>query len=195
MHPKSTESRVSEWIQQHFSTSLLALNFHYSIPATVLYSPKLGKTPSTSKTVHYIYELHKTTRIKQAHATSKFGTSTCSNSEKTYLSSLTCYQLGIHVQVVCTSIYHLTLSSFSLFEPKAHNKVGMPTMILYLNGTHIFERHVIWCSPKNGQHKDVCLEKIGLHAQNIKTILVSTVNDSGDLYKHSMSMKPIHLKA
>ena len=62
------------------------------------------------------------------------------------------------------SIYHLTLVSFLLFEPKAHIKVDVPNVISYLNLTHIFERHVVWCSPKNGYQKDVCLEEIGLHA-------------------------------
>ena len=57
------------------------------------------KNPSTSKTLHYIYELHKIQALnKHAHITSKFGTSACFRIlNKTELSTLTCYQLGLPV--------------------------------------------------------------------------------------------------
>lgn len=97
MQLKSTESRVTEWIQQQFTALQLALNFHYSVPAMDLYSPKLGKNPSTSKTLHYIYELHKLQELNILIFLASLGPQHASILKKTYLSTLTCYQLGIHV--------------------------------------------------------------------------------------------------
>ena len=43
-------------------------------------------------------------------------------------------------------------------------------------GTRVFERYVVTCGSKNWHHKDMCLKKIGLHAQSMSTILGSINN-------------------
>ena len=40
----------------------------------------------------------------------------------------------------------------------------------------MFERYVPRCGSKNGRHNDMCLEEVGLRAQNMLTILSSTIN-------------------
>ena len=46
------------------------------------------------------------------------------------------------------------------------------------------------CGSKNGHQEGVCLKEIGLHAQNMLSILGSMVNMIGeDLYDHLMSTR------
>ena len=61
--------------------------------------------------------------------------------------------------------------------PNLHN-LGVSNSITYLDRTPIFEWYVVWCSSKNGYQKDV-FKEIGLHAQNTRAILDSTVNKIG----------------
>ena len=60
-----------------------------------------------------------------------------------------------------------------------HFKVDIPNSITYFDWTPLFEWYVVRCSSKNGDQKDMCLKEIGLHAQNMITILGSIVNISG----------------
>ena len=47
---------------------------------------------------------------------------------------------------------------------------------------------MVWCGSKKGHQKDMCLQKIGLHAQNMITNLDSIMNITGeDPYDHLMS--------
>ena len=50
-------------------------------------------------------------------------------------------------------------------------KVEVP----FLNQTSTLELHVFWCGSKNKYHKDTCLKKIRLCAQNMITNLKSMV--------------------
>ena len=63
------------------------------------------------------------------------------------------------------------------------NKVEMREMCLdlvaHLNWKPMFEWYVIWCGCKDGYHKDMCLKRVRLHAQNMITILGSIVNIIG----------------
>ena len=52
----------------------------------------------------------------------------------------------------------------------------MPNSATYLNRTHIFEWYMVRCGFKNRYQKDICLEVIGIPAQNMITILGSIVN-------------------
>ena len=46
----------------------------------------------------------------------------------------------------------------------------------------MFEWYVVWCNCKDGYQKDVGFEEIGLHVQNVITILGSTINVTGRTY-------------
>ena len=50
-------------------------------------------------------------------------------------------------------------------------KVDNPYSVTCLIRTLIFELYVVWCASKNGYQKDMCLKEIGLHAQNMISIL------------------------
>ena len=52
---------------------------------------------------------------------------------------------------------------------------------LFLIETAIFEWCVVGCGSKNGYQKNMCLKEIGLHAQNLLTILGSIINIIGGL--------------
>ena len=54
-------------------------------------------------------------------------------------------------------------------------KVDVPNSVVYLNQTSIFEWYMVWCGFKNGYQNDMCLKEIGIHAQNMITILGSIV--------------------
>jgi hypothetical protein len=43
--------------------------------------------------------------------------------------------------------------------------------LIYLIKIPIFERYVVWCGSKNGYQEDMYLIEIGLHAQNIITLM------------------------
>ena len=60
--------------------------------------------------------------------------------------------------------------------------VDVPNLITYLTCTPIFEWYVVWCGYKNEYKKDMCLKEIGLHAQNMITILSFTINMIGGTY-------------
>ena len=49
-------------------------------------------------------------------------------------------------------------------------------MVMYLNWIPIFEWCVDRCGFKNKYKKDMCLKEIGLHAQNLLTILSLILN-------------------
>ena len=71
----------------------------------------------------------------------------------------------------------------------------MPNLTTYLNQILIFEGYVVRCAFKNAYQKDTCLKEIGLHAQNMTTILGSIVNIIGgrDRYDHLMSTKTFNM--
>jgi hypothetical protein len=63
-------------------------------------------------------------------------------------------------------------------------------MLHFFNRTAIFEWCVIMHVSTNGHHNDTCLKEIGLHAQNMITILDSIGNViGGDLDDHLMSSR------
>ena len=55
----------------------------------------------------------------------------------------------------------------------------MPNLVAYLNWTHVYEWRVIKCGSKNGHPKDMYIKEIILWAQNLLTILGSTVSIIG----------------
>ena len=61
-------------------------------------------------------------------------------------------------------------------------KVGMSNSITYLNQTHVSEWNVVWCGSANGCQKYMCMNEIGLRAQNIVIMLGSMVNITGETY-------------
>jgi hypothetical protein len=64
----------------------------------------------------------------------------------------------------------------------------VPKSVTCLNQAPIFELDTVWCGSKNGYQKDLCLQEIGVHAQNMIVNLGSIANhDWGDLYDHLMS--------
>jgi hypothetical protein len=61
----------------------------------------------------------------------------------------------------------------------------VPNLVTYLNQTPIFEWCVARVGSKNGCPKDMSFEEIRLHAQNMMTILGSTMNIiGGTLYDY-----------
>jgi hypothetical protein len=68
---------------------------------------------------------------------------------------------------VATSMNHGVASSSS----ESNTKVDNPYLVTFLIKTPTSKWYVVWCSSKNGQQKDMCLEEIGLHAQNMNLIL------------------------
>ena len=56
---------------------------------------------------------------------------------------------------------------------------------------------MVRCGSKNGHHKNMCIDEIGLHVQNMLIILGSLVNMifffGGGVYDHLMSMIFFHL--
>ena len=69
--------------------------------------------------------------------------------------------------------------------------INVPNLVSYLNQTPIFEWYVVWCGSKNEyQNYNVCLQEIGLRAQNVITILSSIVSMiKEDLYNHFVSLR------
>ena len=63
----------------------------------------------------------------------------------------------------------LNLSSYAL-------KANVPNSFTHLTQTTIFEWYVVCCGFKNGRQKYTCLKEIGLHAQDMITILGSIFN-------------------
>ena len=63
-----------------------------------------------------------------------------------------------------------------------HHKVNMPKSNTTLIWTPMFEWYVVWCGSKNWHPKEICLNEIGLRAQNMLTILGSRVNMIGGTY-------------
>jgi hypothetical protein len=63
----------------------------------------------------------------------------------------------------------LNLSSFAL-------KVNVPNSATHLTQTIKFEWYVVCCGFKNGHQKYTCLKEIGLHAQDMLSILGSIFN-------------------
>jgi hypothetical protein len=56
------------------------------------------------------------------------------------------------------------------------SKVDVPNSVTNLNKTLTFEWCVVRCGPKTNMKEDTGLEEIGLHAQNMITILGSLHN-------------------
>ena len=52
----------------------------------------------------------------------------------------------------------------------------MPKSNTTITWTPIFEWYVVRCGSKNGHHNIMCLQEIGLCAQNMLSILDSTTN-------------------
>ena len=59
---------------------------------------------------------------------------------------------------------------------KVPSKINMPNSITYLNLSPILEWCMATCEPKNGYQKGMWLKEIGLCAQNLLSILDSTIN-------------------
>jgi hypothetical protein len=55
-------------------------------------------------------------------------------------------------------------------------KVDVPIWVTYLNRTPIFEWYVVACGFKNGCKENMGVKKIGLHVQNMISIIGSIVN-------------------
>ena len=64
----------------------------------------------------------------------------------------------------------------TLDRRKSVLKVDVRNLVTNLNQTPIFESCAVWYHSKNGYHKDTCQKEIGLHVQNMRTILMSIVN-------------------
>ena len=64
---------------------------------------------------------------------------------------------------------------FKNIFPK-RNEVDNPSSNTFLIGTSIFEWYVVLHGSKNVYQKDTCLKEIGLHVQNMMTILSSIAN-------------------
>ena len=61
-------------------------------------------------------------------------------------------------------------------------------MVTSLNQTPTFELYMVRCGPNIGYKKNMCSKKIGLHAQNMRTILNLIFNINGkDPCDHLMS--------
>ena len=58
----------------------------------------------------------------------------------------------------------------------------MPNLVTYHNQTSKSEWCVVRCGSKNEHKKDMCLKEVGLHAQNVITILDSVDNIVGGIY-------------
>ena len=76
-------------------------------------------------------------------------------------------------------LFKSTHSSSALFKFVEYLKVDVPNSNRTTMWTSIFEWEVVDCRSKNEQQKDMCLEEIGLCAQNMLTILSSIVNMIG----------------
>ena len=84
----------------------------------------------------------------------------------------------------------LRWSIFLIGHLHFNGKVDVPNSVTYLRRTLIFEWYVVWCGSKNKYQKDTCLKEIGLHAQNMITIVASIIDLlGGNLYDHSMSTR------
>lgn len=65
-------------------------------------------------------------------------------------------------------------------------EVSVPNLVTSDNQTSIFEWYEVRCGSKNGYQKDMYLQGIGHHAQNMVTTLSSVVNMIGGTYnKHN----------
>lgn len=61
-------------------------------------------------------------------------------------------------------------------------EVNVPNLVAYLNWTHVYEWRVIRCGSKIRHLKDMYIKEIILWAQNLLTILGSTVSIIGGAY-------------
>ena len=52
----------------------------------------------------------------------------------------------------------------------------MPNLVTFLHWEPLSGWYAVGCSSKNGYQKDICLQEIGLYAQNVITILSSIIN-------------------
>lgn len=68
---------------------------------------------------------------------------------------------------------------------RATIKVDVPNSVKDLYGTSIFQWYVVRRGSKNGYPKDMRLEKVGPHAQNMMTIPDSIINITGGTYMTS----------
>jgi hypothetical protein len=74
--------------------------------------------------------------------------------------------------------------------PTLSTKVEGPYLATLLIRTPIIEWYVVWCGSKNGYRKTMLWKEIGLHAQNVITILKSTINiKCWNLYYQLMSTR------
>ena len=55
----------------------------------------------------------------------------------------------------------------------------MPNSITGRARTHIIEWYIFRCGSENGDYKDIYLKEMGMHVQNMKTILGSVINIIG----------------
>ena len=74
-----------------------------------------------------------------------------------------------------SQVEHLTTIPCALQMP-CTNQGKRAFHVIFCNRTAIFEWCVVRCRFKIGLQTDMCLEEIGLHAQNISTILGSVVD-------------------
>ena len=70
------------------------------------------------------------------------------------------------------------LTSFPIMKKHYELNGRQPLLdwVVFLIRTPIFERNAAWCNPKNIYQKDTYLKDIGLHAENMISILGSIVN-------------------
>jgi len=65
-------------------------------------------------------------------------------------------------------------------NPRFHirrSKVDVPTSVSDLKRTPLFDWCMDGCKSKNRHHKDVCRKELGVHAQNLLTILDALVTN------------------
>jgi hypothetical protein len=58
----------------------------------------------------------------------------------------------------------------------AHCNVNSPNPVIFLIVSHVFEWCVVLCNSQNGYQNGKCINVIGVRAQNMITILSSTIN-------------------
>ena len=96
----------------------------------------------------------------------------------------------------CRVINELDLIIFLQIQVPARDKVisiisikiYAPNSVFDFKWTPILERCMVGCQSKNGHHKNMYWKMIGLHAQNLLTILNTIVNMCrGDFYDHLLT--------
>jgi hypothetical protein len=66
-------------------------------------------------------------------------------------------------------------------------KVNNPYLVVFLIRSPTFEWYVVWCGIKNEYQKFICLNEVGLRAQNMITILDARTNVMEGTYMPIMS--------